>query len=136
MTISSTFVFPWLSGPIKPTSDNGAFCAKKEGYMASWEGMERAYKCMCQRTLDNTWPGCLIIWEATWDLVGLSQTSAFITPACVWTGFGCMDHGHNMMTWHKHSDIFDVWICEVVIYHTPGGISSPIYFLRSPLFPF
>jgi hypothetical protein len=29
-----------------------------------------------------------------------------------------------MILWHKHCDIFDAWLCEGVIYHTPGGISS------------
>jgi hypothetical protein len=34
-----------------------------------------------------------------------------------------MHHGH-MMIWHKHSDLCEVWLCEGVVYHTPGGISS------------
>jgi hypothetical protein len=29
-----------------------------------------------------------------------------------------------MILWHKHCDIFDAWLYEGVIYHTPGGISS------------
>jgi hypothetical protein len=29
-----------------------------------------------------------------------------------------------MISWHKHCDIFDAWLCEGVLYHTSGGISS------------
>jgi hypothetical protein len=29
-----------------------------------------------------------------------------------------------MILWHKHCDIFDAWLCEGVIYHTPGRIST------------
>jgi hypothetical protein len=31
------------------TADNGAFYVRKEGYMASQEGIGRTYTCLCQR---------------------------------------------------------------------------------------
>jgi hypothetical protein len=40
-----------------------------------------------------------------------------------------------MILWHKHCDIFDAWICEGVIYHTPGGISSLMTNYGSPISP-
>jgi hypothetical protein len=30
------------------TADNGAFYARKEGYMASQEGIRKTYTCLCQ----------------------------------------------------------------------------------------
>jgi hypothetical protein len=35
--------------PIQTPADNGAFYARKEGYVASQEGIERTYTCLCQR---------------------------------------------------------------------------------------
>jgi hypothetical protein len=74
--MSSTVVFPYIIRPIAPTADNGSFYAKKEGYIASWEEMERAFTCLCQRTSENKWSGRLNRRDTTWNLVGLSQTSA------------------------------------------------------------
>jgi hypothetical protein len=32
------------------TADNGVFYARKEGYVASQEGIRKIYTCLCQRT--------------------------------------------------------------------------------------
>jgi hypothetical protein len=40
-----------------------------------------------------------------------------------------------MILWHKHCDIFDAWLSEGVIYHTPGGISSLLTTYDSPISP-
>jgi hypothetical protein len=40
-----------------------------------------------------------------------------------------------MILWHKHCDIFDAWLCEGVIYHTPEGISSLMTTYGSPISP-
>jgi hypothetical protein len=40
-----------------------------------------------------------------------------------------------MILWHKHCDIFDVWLCEGVIYHTSDGISSLMTTYGSPISP-
>jgi hypothetical protein len=40
-----------------------------------------------------------------------------------------------MMLWHKNCDICDAWLCEGVVYHTPGGISSLITTYGSPISP-
>jgi hypothetical protein len=50
--------------PIELTADNGAFYARKEGFMAYQEGIRKTYTCLCQRT---KWPGRLCRREATWD---------------------------------------------------------------------
>jgi hypothetical protein len=39
--------------PIELAADNGAFYARKEGYMASQEGIGRTYTCLCQRANDQ-----------------------------------------------------------------------------------
>jgi hypothetical protein len=76
--------------------------------MASQEGIGRTYICLCQ--IANGQAVCVDV-----KLLG--------TKEGLWPVFGCIHYGH-MMSCHKHSDICDVWICEGVIYHTPGGISS------------
>jgi hypothetical protein len=38
-----------------------------------------------------------------------------------------------MMSWHTHSDICDVWLCEGVLYHTHGGIPSLMTTYDSPI---
>jgi hypothetical protein len=43
-------IFPWFIRHIKLTVENGAFCARKEWYMASQEGIRKTYTCLCQRT--------------------------------------------------------------------------------------
>jgi hypothetical protein len=48
-TMASMVIFSWFLRPIELTVDNGAFYAWKEGYMASQEGIERTYTCLCQR---------------------------------------------------------------------------------------
>jgi hypothetical protein len=40
-----------------------------------------------------------------------------------------------MTLWHKHCDIFDAWLYESVIYHTPDGISSLMTAYGSPISP-
>jgi hypothetical protein len=45
----STVIFPKFIRPIELTAANGAFYARKEGYMASQEGIERTYTCLCLR---------------------------------------------------------------------------------------
>jgi hypothetical protein len=40
-----------------------------------------------------------------------------------------------MILWHKHCDIFDVWLCEGVIYHTSDGIPSLMTTYGSPISP-
>jgi hypothetical protein len=40
-----------------------------------------------------------------------------------------------MISWHKHSDICDVWLCEGVVYHTPGEIYSLMTTYDSPFSP-
>jgi hypothetical protein len=44
-------------------------------------------------------------------------------------------HCGHIMPWHKHIDICDVWLCEGVMYHTPGGISSLMITYDSPISP-
>jgi hypothetical protein len=41
-----------------------------------------------------------------------------------------------MMSWHKQSDIYDAWLCEGVVYHTPDEISSLMTTYGSPISPF
>jgi hypothetical protein len=113
---------------MKFITDNGAFYARKEVYMASQEGIGRTYTCMCHRA--NGQAVCVDA-KLLGTTEGLSQTSA---------NFGCMHHVH-MMRWQRHSDLCEFWICEGVIYHTLDGISSPmtnydspVSFLRFPLF--
>jgi hypothetical protein len=48
-TMASMVIFPLFSRPIELTLDNGAFYARRQGYMASQEGIGRTYTCMCQR---------------------------------------------------------------------------------------
>jgi hypothetical protein len=43
-------IFPWFIRPIELTVDTGAFYARKQGYMASQEGIGRTYTCPCQIT--------------------------------------------------------------------------------------
>jgi hypothetical protein len=43
-------IFPYFTRPTELTADNGAFYARKEGYMASQEGIRKIYICLCQRT--------------------------------------------------------------------------------------
>jgi hypothetical protein len=54
---------------------------------------------------------------------GIIKTSANLLLLHGYGRILCMHHGH-IMAWHKHSDICYVWLCECVIYHTCGGISS------------
>jgi hypothetical protein len=55
---------------------------------------------------------------------GISKNSAILVLLQAYGHFClCIHHGY-MMSWHKHSDICDFWLCEGVICHTPGGISS------------
>jgi hypothetical protein len=62
--------------------------------------------------------------ETTWDYRRpLPKQFYFSTHKLVWPVLGCIYHGH-MILWHTHCDMFDDWICEDVIYHPPGGISS------------
>jgi hypothetical protein len=94
------------------TADNGALYARKEGHMASWEGIERAYTCLCQRANGQAFCVDLKLFATT---VGLIQTRAMLVLL------------------HEYG-ICDVWLCEAVIYHTPGGISSLMTTYDSPIF--
>jgi hypothetical protein len=47
--MASTIIFPYFIRPFELTADNVAFYARKEGYMASQEGIRSTYTCMCQR---------------------------------------------------------------------------------------
>jgi hypothetical protein len=37
--------------PTELTADNGAFYTRKEGYMASQEGIRKIYTCLCQEQM-------------------------------------------------------------------------------------
>jgi hypothetical protein len=97
------------------TADNGAFYALKEGYMASWEGIERTYICLCQRANGQA---VFVDMKLLGTTEGPSQTSDIVVLLHEY------DRVLGMMSWHKHSDICDAWLCEGVIYHNPGGIYS------------
>jgi hypothetical protein len=43
-------IFTYFIRPTELTADNGAFYARKEGYMAFQEGIRKIYTCLCQRT--------------------------------------------------------------------------------------
>jgi hypothetical protein len=59
--------------------DNGAFCARKQGYMASEEGIGMTYTCLCQRTDGQA--VCVDV-KLLGTTEGLYQNSAiFSTPA-------------------------------------------------------
>jgi hypothetical protein len=71
---------------------------------------------------NNRWPGRLCRRETTWvHRRPLPKQCYFSTHARVWLVLRYMHHGH-MILWHTYFDIFDAWLCEGVIYHTPGGI--------------
>jgi hypothetical protein len=81
----------------------------------------------------NRWPGRLCRGETTWDHRRHQPKQFYVSnPACVWPVFGCIHHGH-MILWHKNCDICDACICEGVIYHTPGRISSLMTTYGSPI---
>jgi hypothetical protein len=83
----------------------------------------------------NIWPGSLCRRDTTWDhRRHLPKHCYSSTPSWVWPDFGCIYHGH-MILWHKYCDIFDAWLCEGVIYHTPGGISSLMTTYGSTIYP-
>jgi hypothetical protein len=88
--------------------------------MASQEGNGMTYTCMCQRA--NGQAICVDV-KPLGTTEGLSQKSAIIVLLQEYGHFFGIHHGH-MMSWHKHIDKCDAWLCEGVIYHTPGGISS------------
>jgi hypothetical protein len=111
-----------LLRPSELTADNGAFYARKEGYMASWGGIERESGhgiCVDVRLFVTT--------------SGITQTSAILVLlheyARVFGAYtmGILCHGTNIVIY--------VWLCEGVIYHTPGGISSLLTTCDSPISP-
>jgi hypothetical protein len=61
--------------PIEMTADNGAFYARKDGYMASQEGIRKTYTCLCQRT--NGQAGCVDV-KLIGTTEGLYQNSAIL----------------------------------------------------------
>jgi hypothetical protein len=74
-TMASTVIFPKFIRPIELTADNGAFYARKQGYMASQKGIGRTYTCVCQRT--NGQAVCVdVIPLGTTE--GISQNSAIL----------------------------------------------------------
>jgi hypothetical protein len=70
-----TVIFPSFIRPTELTSDNGAFYARKEGYMTCWEGIGRTYMCLCQRATGQA--VCLDV-KILGTKEGLSQTSAIL----------------------------------------------------------
>jgi hypothetical protein len=98
--------------------------------MASQEGIGRTDTCMCQRA---NGPAVCVDVKLLGTIEGLSQNSAILVLLHKYGRFfGCIYHGH-MISWHKHSDICDVWLCEGVIYHTPGEIPSLMIHLFLPI---
>jgi hypothetical protein len=61
--------------PIELTADNGAFYARKEGYMTSQEGIRKIYTCLCQRT--NGQAVCVDV-KLLGTTEGLYQNSAIL----------------------------------------------------------
>jgi hypothetical protein len=75
MAMASMLIFPHFIRTIELTTDNGAFNARKEWYMASQEGIGRTYTCLCQRT-DNQ-AVCVDV-KIIGTTEGLSQNSAIL----------------------------------------------------------
>jgi hypothetical protein len=100
--------------------------------MASQEGTRKTYTCLCQKT--NGQAVCVDV-KPLGTTEGIYQNSAILVLLHDYGRFfGCMYHGH-MMLWHTHCDIYDVWICEGVIYHTSDGTSSLMTTYGSPISP-
>jgi hypothetical protein len=68
-------IFPYFIRPIELTDDNGAFYARKQGHMASQEGIGRTYTCLFQRTNDQA--VCVDV-KLLWTTEGLIQNSAIL----------------------------------------------------------
>jgi hypothetical protein len=73
--MASTVFSPQFTIPIELTADNGAFYPRKQGYMASQEGIGRTYTCLCQRA--NGQAVCLDM-KLIGATEGLSQNSAIL----------------------------------------------------------
>jgi hypothetical protein len=63
--------------PIVLTVDNGTFYARKEGYIASQEGIGSAYTCMCQVAVDQA---VYVDVKLLGTTEVLSQHSAILVP--------------------------------------------------------
>jgi hypothetical protein len=72
---TSMVIFPYFIIPIELTADNGAFYARKEGYMASQEVIGRTYTCMCQRS--NGQAVCIDV-KLLGTTEGIGQNSAIL----------------------------------------------------------
>jgi hypothetical protein len=68
-------IFPYLIRPTELTADNGACYARKEGYMASQEGIGKIYTFLCQRT--NGQAVCVDV-KLLGTTEGLYQNSAML----------------------------------------------------------
>jgi hypothetical protein len=68
-------VFPYFIRPIGLPSENGAFYARKEGYMASQEGIGRTYTFLCQ--ISNGQDVCVDV-KLSGTTEGIIQNSAIL----------------------------------------------------------
>jgi hypothetical protein len=87
--------------------------------MASQEGIERTYTYLCQRANDQA---VCVDMKLSGNIEVISQNSAILVLL--------QEYGR----FYKHRDICDVWLCEGVIYHTPGGIFSLMTTYDSPIY--
>jgi hypothetical protein len=100
--------------------------------MASHEGIGKTYACLCQRT--NGQAVCVDV-RLRGTTEGIYQNSAILVLLHEYGRIldayimGKLYYGTNIVIY------FDAWLCEGVIYHTPGGISLPMTTYGSPISP-
>jgi hypothetical protein len=73
--MASTVIFPQFIRSIELIVENGALYARKEGCMASQEGIGRNYTCLCQIANGQT---VYVDVKILGNIEGISQNSAIL----------------------------------------------------------